>query len=217
MQTLRHPKGSWWKRALKRSRNPIWAAVGFPQRWFGNREGFLSLIPRNSVGAELGVFRGEFSRWIMRRVRPTRLHLVDVWWTAFGEFYPDWGEYTQSGLLRTEDAYKSVVSIVAQEGYQDRVILHAGDDVSYLEGLPDGCLDWAYVDSSHEFEHTCRELDVLCSKVHAKGLICGHDWCPDPGDRHYGVYRAVREFCARGGWSICYLDNHMQWALRCRR
>jgi len=56
---------------------------------FDERKWILPLIPQQSVGAELGVFTGIFSEALLEAVAPQRLYLVDVWWTLYGEFYPN--------------------------------------------------------------------------------------------------------------------------------
>ena len=62
------------KRTLSRLSMPLRRRLGvrLPPREF-----LLHSLPRNSVGAEIGVWRGEFSADIVRRVRPRRLHLID--------------------------------------------------------------------------------------------------------------------------------------------
>jgi hypothetical protein len=56
----------------------------------GGRRFLLGLLPRGSVGAEIGVWRGDFSAWILRTVRPARLHLIDPWAFRSG------GEYREA-------------------------------------------------------------------------------------------------------------------------
>jgi len=186
------------------------------RREFENRADFLAMLPKGTVGAELGVFKGEFSADILRVAQPRELHLVDSWWTEWGECYPDWGEYTDFGALGTRDCYEQTLrSVEAERGSTD-VIVHVGDDVAYLESLADGALDWSYLDSSHGYEHTRRELDALRRKTKSNGVITGHDWQEDPAHLHHGVYRAVNEFCAAHGWEVVMLDNHLQWAIRRR-
>ena len=43
------------------------------------RATLLELLPRLSVGAEIGVHLGDFSAEILKIVAPARLHLVDPW------------------------------------------------------------------------------------------------------------------------------------------
>ena len=44
-----------------------------------NRLDLLKVVPKHTVGAELGVYVGEFSQHLLDIVDPTRLYLVDVW------------------------------------------------------------------------------------------------------------------------------------------
>jgi hypothetical protein len=198
-------------------KNSINSLFRKPRRFYAERAGFLSVLPRRSVGIELGVFRGEFSRYILQIVKPRALHLVDVWWTEFGEYYPDWGSYTDYGRLRTEEAYLQARQVVDAYGGSTDVYVHAGDDLEYLASLPDGSLDWAYIDSSHMYEHTKQELELLGEKIRIDGLISGHDWREDPNSIHHGVFLAVTEFCSSHGWEVIALDNNHQWALRRKR
>ena len=50
------------------------------------RENFLNILPKNSIGAELGVLKGEFTKHILEIVRPKELHLIDLWW-KIGEYF----------------------------------------------------------------------------------------------------------------------------------
>jgi len=65
----------------------------------------LQHLPSNSVGAELGVFTGLLSAIFARTRKFAKVTFVDPWWTMYGERYPDWGQYTDFGRLRTEQAY----------------------------------------------------------------------------------------------------------------
>jgi hypothetical protein len=67
--------------------------------------------------------------------------------------------------------------------------------LEYLGSLPDGYFGWTYVDTSHEYEHSKVELEALRTKVKQGGLVTGDDWPDDPDHIHYGLARAVKEFC----------------------
>ena len=194
----------------------VTAGAGAVRHDYPTRADFLDRLPKDSVGIELGVFKGEFSADILRVAKPKELHLVDAWWTEWGDNYPDWGDYTDFGRLGTKEAYEQTLQAVAAERGSSKVLVHVGDDVAYLEDLADGYLDWSYLDSSHEYEHTKQELEVLRRKTKPNGIITGHDWQEDPTHMHHGVLRAVTEFCATHGWEIVILDNHLQWMIRRR-
>ncbi len=46
------------------------------------RHALLGMLPKKGVGAETGVFRGEFSAMLIATAQPTTLHLIDPWMQA---------------------------------------------------------------------------------------------------------------------------------------
>jgi SAM-dependent methyltransferase len=178
------------------------------------RKQFLKNLPKDSVGAELGVFRGEFTKHILQIVQPRELHLVDVWWTRFGEFYPDWGEYTNFGKLSTKRAFESAQKTVQLYGPQKNCVFFVGDDLEYLRGFADSYFDWIYLDTTHAYEHTKLELKLLARKIKPDGLIMGHDWYKNSKHPHHGVYKAVNEFCLENNWTLVALDQSTQWCIK---
>ena len=49
------------------------AALPKKRRWL------LDKMPTDAVCAEIGVWQGNFSHWILEITRPRQLHLVDPW------------------------------------------------------------------------------------------------------------------------------------------
>lgn len=178
------------------------------------RRGILDLLQPRTVGAELGVFTGLFSEIILRVARPAVFHLVDPWWLEYGELYPDWGAYTDHGRLPTRVAHDAATARAeAARGACD-VEIHVSTSADWLRSLPDASLDWAYVDSTHYYEETLEELNLLNAKIRPDGIVLGDDWRPDPGHAHHGVFRAVHELVRAGMWDVLRVDEHAQWALR---
>jgi hypothetical protein len=54
--------------------------------------------------------------------------------------------------------------------------------------IPDGLLDFVYIDGIHCHAEVLSDLNCFYPKVRKGGLISGHDW------NKYGVKKAVREF-----------------------
>jgi hypothetical protein len=183
-------------------RDAIGTALGRPRRWR-----YLERMPKGGVAAEIGVFRGEFTPHIVRVTAPRELHLIDGWWTLYGERYPDWGAYTDYGTLGTRDAYEEAKR--RTEGMP--VQFHVGDDLELLAGFPDAHFDWVYLDTTHEYEQTLAELEVLRHKV--RSVIAGDDWKEDPADPHHGLSAAVQDFCGRHGWRMGPIDAFAQWSI----
>lgn len=167
------------------------------------------VIPKNGVGAEIGVFKGYFSPFLLDATVPKKLHLIDPWY-LLGE---EWG--WASGSRSTSRALARIIRKNARDLASGKIVLNIGDDLEVLESFVDGYFDWVYLDTTHSYEQTVKELALLKSRVSRHGLITGDDWHSDPGHRHHGVCRAVREFAEREGYDLVYAsDVDWQWALK---
>jgi SAM-dependent methyltransferase len=167
--------------------------------------GFLS----GGVGAELGVQKGYFTDLLLKVGQPEVLHIVDPWY-LLGERW-EWS----GGNPSTADALALIIRRHASALASGQLVMTVADDIAFLEGLAVASLDWAYVDSSHEYKHTVEELRLLRTRVRPGGIIAGDDWHDDESHRHGGVARAVREFCDSEGLELVYCDAPtQQWAVR---
>jgi hypothetical protein len=154
-------------------KHAIGTAIGRPRR--GR---FLEQLPKGGIGAEVGVFRGEFTRHTVRVTRPKELHLIDGWWALYGERLPNWGAYTEFGRLTTRRAYEEARAAAPLGNF------HVGDDVEILPTFADGYFDWAYLDTTHRYEHTLAELAVLDRKTR---IVAGDDRHEERSHPHHGV------------------------------
>jgi len=166
-------------------------------------------IAPNGIGAEIGVQKGFFSHIILEELRPARLHLIDPWY-LIGEKWT-WATTNQS----TSKAVQNIIYWFQKELTSKRIVLHIGFDEEVLAELPDHYFDWVYLDTSHTYEHTKRELELLHRKVKPNGIILGDDWFSDPDHMFYGQYRATQEFIKEKNYAVIYSsDDDHQWAIR---
>ncbi len=179
-----------------------------------SRARVLSFLAEGTVGAELGVFAGKFSEFILSKVRPREFHMVDVWEKAYHPNYPNWGPYTAEGRLKVAVAKGAATERGMQFSKVCNVQVHEEYSTAWLDTLADEYLDWAYVDSSHTYEGTLEELRKLKSKIKPGGIICGDDFWIDQNSPHYGVFRAVQQFCQDTDFRILYADDAAQWVIQ---
>lgn len=178
----------------------------------GDRTNVLSLPRKNSIGAEIGVFTGKFSREIYMALQPSKLYLVDPWHTRFGTHYPNWGKYTAEGTLRTEAALAATsLRAGAMNGVAELIVESALD---WLESMPEKSLDWVYLDTTHSYDDTLAELRAIARALADDGIIMGDDCQIDPAHRHHGLFRAVQDFAHLGEFEIIWMDGNRQWAMR---
>jgi len=201
-------------RALSRMKNKL---LGNIYEINSRREDFLNFLPKHSIGAEIGVFKGEFSEKILMVVKPKKLHLIDGWHKIYGEYYPWISFDTNMRVLKTTEAYNQTIKVLEKYNAKKICKVHVEDDLVCLRKINDNYFDWVYLDSSHEYEHTISELELLKDKVKDTGIILGHDWRPSPEHYHHEVYKAVNEFCEKNNWILFKLDNHAQWAIKKNR
>jgi SAM-dependent methyltransferase len=169
---------------------------------------FLERMPKGAVCAEIGVFKGDFSRDILRVTKPRWLYLIDGWWTTEGETFDEAWWYAERGTADTRTAYRAVQALAAQH---PECLVHIGDDLEVLPKFPEHHFDWVYLDTSHRYEQTVRELEELRRVVKPTGIIAGDDWYTHPSHKFHGVCRAVTEYCERYGGQVVIDDEWHQW------
>lgn len=153
-----------------------------------HRTGLMQLIPKDGVGAEIGVCRGHFSKIIMREAEPCVLYLVDLWERREGVRMPgQWtDEFHRAALHETMTSMREHIA-------KGVVRPLCGESVDIASRFPDRYLDWVYIDACHTYEACKADLDAWSPKVKHGGYIMGHDYARTIRWAE-GVIRAVTEF-----------------------
>ena len=159
------------------------------------RAELLKRMPKDSVCAEVGVWKGEFSKQILKRTSPQMLHLIDPWM-----FQPDFPKRKFGGKRGEvqDDMDKIFGGVEARFGKLANVQIHRTFSEETLEGFEDGYLDWLYIDGNHAFEYVLKDLTMGFAKVRPGGFITGDDytWGKKVG---FPVERAVQRFVQEQG------------------
>ena len=169
---------------------------------FHPREVLLDLLPKGGVVAEIGVAKGAFSRQILARAKPERLHLIDPWEEQADESYrPDPSNVAQDAQ---DKRVNRVRRTFAREIDTGTVIVHRDFSGPALAQFDSGTFDWVYVDAMHTYDAVLADLRACRTVVRPGGLILGHDFANHPLARgmNFGVVEAVRDFVAESGWRL---------------
>jgi len=197
--------------SLKTEHTPLAREAHF-ESTRSEKRGYLSqFVVKGGVGAELGVFWGHFSEVILREFRPRTLYLVDLW-DLQGEKFDIEGRFTDFGRMRPSDCYAHVQEIAAR--HPDVVRVVKDDASAFLSGYEGEAFDWVYVDTSHKYDDTLRELTLIADRLKPGGVILGDDWIADPSHRHYEVVRAVHSFVRGTDFEIVEAGRGHQFVLR---
>lgn len=149
------------------------------------------MLPKGAVGAEIGVWKGDFSDLILKTAAPRLLHLIDPWTLVEDPDHANAWYSTQRGQ-DIDQIYADVQTRFAAEIATGQVQIHRKASTDGMGALPDDSLDFVYVDGDHAYDGVRADLELSVAKVRSGGLICVDDhmlgkWWQD------GVVRAVNE------------------------
>ena len=149
------------------------------------------MLPKGGIGAEIGVWKGDYSARLLELARPSKLHLIDPWQTREDPSY-DTAWYGKARGIDMDEVHTSVCNRFRTEVASGQVEIHRAPSVVAMSQFPDASLDYVYVDGDHAYEGVKPDLEISVRKVRQGGLICIDDhmigkWWGD------GIVRAVNE------------------------
>jgi hypothetical protein len=163
-----------------------------------NRNNLIKKLEKNLKIMEIGIFKGEFSKFIFNEIKPSELHLVDLF-----EGNMCSGDKDGNNIIWTDlsQEYDNLTSYFQND---KNVFLYKGFSYNILSKFDNEYFDMVYIDGDHSYEGVKKDLNIAFDKVKSGGYICGHDYTTHMFE---GVVRAVNEFCSEKGLSIKYITN----------
>lgn len=154
-------------------------------------------INTNSVGMEIGVWKGEFSKEIINILKPQLLYLVDPW--EFMGHYSDrlYGGFDAKSQEDMDAIYDNVVNQFKHNN-NVKILKIKSDDI--LNYVPENSLDWVYIDGNHSYEFVLSDLKNSFKLVKKDGYILGDDYGQE-------VEMAVKDFVSEYKSNIEYLTS----------
>jgi O-methyltransferase len=183
---------------------------------FETRENMISaIIPKNGIYGEIGVFKGEFAKWINDCLKPNKFYLYDIFEGITCSGNAD-GNYVVNADISVE--FENL-----KRWAPPNVIFFKGDSSTNISIMPDNYFDMIYIDGDHSYEGVKRDINVAFKKVKPDGFIMGHDYEMNMKKAQhfysFGVDRAVNEFCQQSGQEIFTkaLDGCVSFAIQVRK
>ncbi|MDX1414531.1 MAG: class I SAM-dependent methyltransferase [Candidatus Promineifilaceae bacterium] len=174
-------------------------------KWFAkeHRGHILDLIPEGSVCAEIGVWRGDFSKKMLKR-KPAKLHLIDPW--LYIPDYKDriYGNTNNNNQERMDRIYQAVCDEFAKS---PAVIIHRTMSDVAVNEFPNDYFDLIYIDGNHSYEYVKNDIELYLPKMKVGTYVTGDDYlfdrCPNGGPK-----RAVDEIVAEGKVRLISIINN---------
>jgi hypothetical protein len=171
---------------------------------------FIQFLPKNGVGAEVGVQKGEYAEWLFTHAQPCEFHLVDTWREVpEGCYVRDPANVPQEQqnanyveVKRKFAGFPNVNIWRAASHSISEYMLYAHDD----EVGPRYCFDWVYIDACHFFDDVYQDLESWYPLLRDGGILCGHDYLDGVGAETFiQVKSAVNQFMDDYGLSLDFL------------
>ena len=113
-------------------------------------------------GAEIGVRRGEFSRFLCQKNPNLKLYCIDPWG-------PYSNKYTQE---RQDKIYQTALENT--KGLNIEIIRK--NSIDGLSHFDDGSLDFVFIDGDHTFNYAAPDIIYWSEKVRQGGVVIVHDY-----------------------------------------
>ncbi len=137
-------------------------------------------------GAEIGVWKGEFAEALCRKNSGLTLICVDPWAS-----YEAWRD-----PKNVEDRMAGAEAEARRRLSRYRCEIVKGFSVDVAERVPDGSLDFVYIDANHSREAVLADLEAWVPKVRSGGIVSGHDYYRGTKFKHLEVAQAVDAYVA---------------------
>jgi predicted O-methyltransferase YrrM len=116
-------------------------------------------------GVEVGVESGRFAKTLFTHIDGLTLYGVDIWSSD--------GDYRAHVTSKKyEQIYQSAVSRLSEYNW----IPLRQYSVDAASSIPDGSLDFVYLDANHDRAHLTADLNAWTPKLRIGGIMSGHDY-----------------------------------------
>jgi len=162
-------------------------SVKFFKKYFQDKE---------LVGAEIGVYEGQYSKAALNNLNIKRYYLIDP--------YEDYSDRNNLDLKRAKNYAHNLLKEFNNIEWIEKLSTDALKDIPQL--------DFIHIDGNHHYKYVKQDLENYYPKIKEGGVISGHDFC----ESEQGVIRAVTEFIKENQIDphYFYVQNQDWWIVK---
>lgn len=149
----------------------------------------------NGVGAEIGVYHGDTSRYILDTTETQMLYMVDQYLRNYDQSQWMYSRKKDRKGNPNKD-YETVKALFANKYPKRHTIIRKSSEDAARD--LDAQLDFVFIDANHSRKYVLADLEFWVPKVKPGGLIMGHDWW----SKFPGVILAVTKYASRGMFTM---------------
>lgn len=136
-----------------------------------------------TVGAEIGVWKGWYSRVLLSNNPNLKLYCIDSWMP-----------YDEIQSLRKLESYYQEAK---RKLLNYNAIIIRKTSLEALADIGDESLDFVYIDAAHDYENVFRDVSGWYHKVRQGGIVSGHDYDFEHRYDHLaGAVKAIDDYTA---------------------
>jgi len=147
-------------------------------------------------GAEIGVLKGWYSKWLCVKVKGLKLYLIDP--------YIYYKEYSEQRKQKDLDSYEAEAR---NRLAKFNVEFVKKTSMEAIKDFLDERLDFVFIDANHDYKWVSEDIREWSKKVRKGGIVSGHDY----SDHHLDVKRAVNEWVKDNKISPLFLIGNKTW------
>lgn len=159
-----------------------WSGITYPQAYCRT---IFNLVMEHSFrsGLEVGFDQGASALAFLRAAPEARLTSIDI-----------------------TECYDGQARIARSEVADRHTFIKADSRVLLLDMIKKGVqFDYIYIDGDHLFDAALQDMNNASELLAPRGIMIIDD--ADPNHTHFGVYKAMQEFCMKKGFAARALEG----------
>ncbi len=183
----------------------IWDKPGeLPRGWMKPAYKYIkNKLGDNLIGAAIGISFGYGEEYVLDNMSLKKFYMIDPY--EHFDFSAMTPQLWEEQYLEAYNKFSPLPNV--------EFIRLSSESVAPL--IPDGSLDFVYIDGNHHYPAVKKDVDLWWPKVRAGGVFSGHDYNPTNkkilmedieywrvGNICYGVVKAVNDFAEKNNLKV---------------
>jgi hypothetical protein len=159
-----------------------------------------NILKKRAICAEIGVWRGWFSRRVLNELSPKKLYLIDPY------ILEPWDTPRVHASKGNQSKLNKIASDIINSFKQhSNVTFYHKKSQDVASEFLDKYFDWIYIDGDHRYEFVKKDLELYGPKIKTGGLIVGDDYI---WKKNNPIKRALHEFLERKTFELIEIKNN---------
>ncbi len=153
----------------------------------------------NGAGVEVGVWKGRFSKILLRDSDLSILYSVDTWDESYVK------DKWKKNIHLAHDKAKNVLG-----KFGDRSVVVKDASKNAAQSFENEFFDFIYIDAGHDYESVKLDISSWWPKVRPMGIFAGHDYF-HRSTKEWAVVKAVNEFVSENKLQLHITSETAKW------